>query len=111
MNNNKIILGTLTILLVFGVLSCTKQLDEVVPQDAISKDAALKDPNDPILQEMHRIGISGGFGHNAVEIADKMRRDLGLETNTLMKRALDKTESVAKAETPVLETNDEESPF
>lgn len=39
------ILGTLTILLVFGVLSCTKKLDEVVPQDAISKDAALKDPN------------------------------------------------------------------
>lgn len=25
--------------------SCTKQLDEVVPQDAISKDQALKDPN------------------------------------------------------------------
>ena len=58
---------------------------------------ALKDPNDPILQEMHRLGISGGYGHNAKEIADKMRRDLGLETNTLMKRALDKTESFAAA--------------
>ncbi len=26
-------------------LSCTKKLDEVVPQDAVSKDQALKDPN------------------------------------------------------------------
>lgn len=32
-------------LLVFSTSSCTKQLDEVVPQDAISKDQALKDPN------------------------------------------------------------------
>ena len=31
--------------LVLGLSSCTKQLDEVVPQDAISKDQALKDPN------------------------------------------------------------------
>jgi len=28
-----------------AVQSCTKELDEVVPQDAISKDQALKDPN------------------------------------------------------------------
>lgn len=28
-----------------GALSCTKELDEVVPQDTISKDQALKDPN------------------------------------------------------------------
>ena len=32
-------------MLVLGVLSCTKDLDEVVPQDTISKDQALKDPN------------------------------------------------------------------
>ena len=57
----------------------------------------LKDPNDPIIKEMNRLGISGGFGHNARDIADKMRRDLGLEANTLTKRALDKTEQFAAA--------------
>jgi hypothetical protein len=57
----------------------------------------LKDPNDPIIKEMNRLGISGGFGHNAKDIADKMRRDLGIEANTLGKRALDKTEQFAAA--------------
>jgi hypothetical protein len=57
----------------------------------------IKDPNDPIIKEMNRLGISGGFGHNAKDIAEKMRRDLGLEANTLTKRALDKTESFAAA--------------
>jgi hypothetical protein len=32
-------------LLLATIASCTKQLDEVVPQDTISKDQALKDPN------------------------------------------------------------------
>lgn len=59
--------------------------------------ATLKDPNDPIIKEMNRLGISGGFGHNAKDIADKMRRDLGIEANTLGKRALDKTEQFAAA--------------
>lgn len=31
--------------LMLTALACTKSLDEVVPQDAISRDAALKDPN------------------------------------------------------------------
>jgi hypothetical protein len=57
----------------------------------------LKDPNDPIIKEMNRLGISGGFGHTAKDIADKMRRDLGIEANTLGKRALDKTEQFAAA--------------
>lgn len=42
--NNLRILPVL-LFMVFGVLSCTKELDEVVPQDVISKDQALKDPN------------------------------------------------------------------
>lgn len=57
----------------------------------------LKDPNDPIIKEMNRLGISGGFGHTAKDIADKMRRDLGIEANTLGKRALDTTEQFAAA--------------
>ncbi|MFM1794001.1 MAG: hypothetical protein RL642_386 [Bacteroidota bacterium] len=32
-------------MMVIGIVSCTKELDEVVPQDVISKDQALKDPN------------------------------------------------------------------
>lgn len=41
---NLLFLSVIT-LLVLGTASCTKELDEVVPQDAISKDQALKDPN------------------------------------------------------------------
>ena len=42
--SNQLFLSIITIL-VLGTASCTKELDEVVPQDAISKDQALKDPN------------------------------------------------------------------
>lgn len=57
----------------------------------------LTDKDDPISVEMRRLGISGGYGHNAKEISDKMRRDLNLKTNSLMKQALDKAESFAAA--------------
>lgn len=45
MKYNKIISISAVFLLMMSVYSCTKKLDEVVPQDAISKDQALKDPN------------------------------------------------------------------
>lgn len=45
MKHNKIILLIVGFIVMLGFLSCTKQLDEVVPQDAISKDQALIDPN------------------------------------------------------------------
>ncbi|MBP8244010.1 MAG: RagB/SusD family nutrient uptake outer membrane protein, partial [Chitinophagaceae bacterium] len=45
MKYNKTILISGALLLMLGILSCTKKLDEVVPQDTISKDQALKDPN------------------------------------------------------------------
>ena len=57
----------------------------------------LTDKDDPISIEMRRLGISGGYGHTAKEISDKMRRDLNLKTNSLMKQALDKAESFAAA--------------
>ena len=44
MKHSKIIISGM-FLLMLGALSCTKELDEVVPQDTISKDQALKDPN------------------------------------------------------------------
>ncbi len=45
MKYNKLLMISWAFILMLGVLSCTKKLDEVVPQDAISKDQALKDPN------------------------------------------------------------------
>lgn len=45
MKHNKFLIMSGALVLVLGVLSCTKKLDEVIPQDVISKDQALKDPN------------------------------------------------------------------
>lgn len=44
MKHNKLSYIT-AVFLLFVLFSCTKKLDEVVPQDSISKDQALKDPN------------------------------------------------------------------
>lgn len=41
---NILVLAAISFMLL-GIASCTKELDEVVPQDTISKDQALKDPN------------------------------------------------------------------
>ncbi len=45
MKYNKFLNITGVLLLIVCISSCTKKLDEVLPQDAISKDQALKDPN------------------------------------------------------------------
>jgi hypothetical protein len=45
MKYNKLLIICGTLMLLAGFFSCTKKLDEVVPQDTISKDQALKDPN------------------------------------------------------------------
>ena len=45
MKYNKLLIISGALMLMLGVLSCTKKLDEVVPQDTISKDQALVDPN------------------------------------------------------------------
>ena len=57
----------------------------------------LTDKDDPISLEMRRLGISGGYGRSAVEVSDKMRRDLNLKTNTIMRQALDRAEKFAAA--------------
>ncbi|PJE48128.1 MAG: RagB/SusD family nutrient uptake outer membrane protein [Sediminibacterium sp.] len=44
MKHNKIFTSA-TLLIMLVAAACTKKLDEVVPQSAISKDQALKDPN------------------------------------------------------------------
>ena len=45
MKYNRILIISGLFMLMLNTLSCTKKLDEVLPQDAISKDQALKDPN------------------------------------------------------------------
>ncbi|MFN8252778.1 MAG: RagB/SusD family nutrient uptake outer membrane protein [Ferruginibacter sp.] len=45
MKYNKFLIISGVFLLILGMVSCTKKLDEVIPQDTISKDQALKDPN------------------------------------------------------------------
>jgi hypothetical protein len=45
MKYNKLFVIAGALVITLGFLSCTKKLDEVVPQDTISKDQALKDPN------------------------------------------------------------------
>ncbi len=45
MKYNKFLIISGVFMMMLGIVSCTKKLDEVVPQDAISKDQALKDPN------------------------------------------------------------------
>jgi len=76
-----------------GVKSPFKLMGRVIQ----SFGTILANKEDPISLEMKRLGISGGYGHNAVEIADKMRRDLNLKTNTMMRQALDKAEAFAAA--------------
>lgn len=44
MKQFKYLITAAFVIMLYGV-SCTKKLDEVVPQDAVSKDQALKDPN------------------------------------------------------------------
>ena len=76
-----------------GVKSPFKLMGRVIQ----SFGTILANKEDPISLEMRRLGISGGYGHNGVEISDKMRRDLNLKTNTIMRQALDKAESFAAA--------------
>jgi starch-binding outer membrane protein, SusD/RagB family len=45
MRFNKFLYTIAASIMLLPIMSCTKQLDEVVPQDNISKDQALKDPN------------------------------------------------------------------
>ena len=79
--------------LLSGVNHPYKLMGKVVTSFA----AILKDPNDPFVQEMRRLGISGGYGHTAAEVSAKLRRDLGLEANGLVRKALDKAEVFAAA--------------
>jgi hypothetical protein len=45
MKYHKLLVLSGVFMLLLGAISCSKKLDEVVPQDTISKDQALKDPN------------------------------------------------------------------
>lgn len=74
-----------------GVNHPFKLIGEVVS----SFGTILKDPNDPIVKEMNRLGISGGYGHTAKEVADKMRRERGMLATSLTQKAFDRAEKFA----------------
>jgi hypothetical protein len=78
--------------MISGVNHPFKLIGEVV----YSFGKILKDQeNDPIVKEMNRLGISGGYGHTAKEIADKIRRDQGMLATSLTQKAFDKAEKFA----------------
>lgn len=81
-----------------AMLSGVKEPFKLMGEVYKSFYTALKNPaDDPLLQEMLHLGISGGFGHNATELGDFMRRQLGITANTLSKRMIDKAEKFAAA--------------
>ena len=77
--------------MISGVNHPFKLIGEIVG----SFGTILKDPNDPIVKEMNRLGISGGYGHTAKEVADKMRRERGMLATSLTQKAFDKAEKFA----------------
>jgi hypothetical protein len=78
--------------MISGVNHPFKLIGEVV----YSFGKILKDQeNDPIVKEMNRLGISGGYGHTSKEIADKIRRDQGMLATSLTQKAFDKAEKFA----------------
>ena len=78
--------------MISGVNHPFKLIGEVVS----SFGKILKDQeNDPIVREMNRLGISGGYGHTSKEIADKIRRDQGMLATSLTQKAFDKAEKFA----------------
>ncbi len=58
---------------------------------------ALTDKNDPILVELRKQGIVGGYEHSATEVNDRIRRDLGIKANSMTKKFLDSIERFAGA--------------
>lgn len=77
MKHNKLIIIS-GICLMFGFLSCTKELDEVVPQDAISKDQALKDPNAARTLYHGVYGLFRSYNSTLYQLGE-MRSDLWVD--------------------------------
>ena len=55
----------------------------------------LADPNSPIIQQMRRAGITGGYGLSATEISEKTRRQYGLDDNNVKDKTLDFFDNLA----------------
>ncbi len=65
-------------MLMLSILSCTKKLDEVVPQDAISKDQALKDPNAARTLYHGVYGLTRSYAGTFFQLGE-MRSDLWVD--------------------------------
>ena len=77
MKYNKIFI-TGALLLTLGVQSCTKKLDEVVPQSSISKDQALKDPNAARTLYYGVYGLLRNYNNTIYQLGE-MRSDIWVD--------------------------------
>ena len=57
----------------------------------------LTDPNDPYVKRMKALGITGGYEQSAIEVANKLRREMGTQNTTKVQKFLDKLERIAAA--------------
>jgi hypothetical protein len=56
---------------------------------------AIRDPNDPVLKQMARLGITGGYGHTTKELSDKARRELGLMNTSMVRNMITNLDTFA----------------
>lgn len=57
----------------------------------------LTDPNDPFVKQMKALGVTGGYEQSAVDVANKLRREMGTQNTTKVQKFLDKLERIASA--------------
>lgn len=57
----------------------------------------LTDPNDPFVKQMKALGVTGGYEQSAIDVANKLRREMGTQSTTKIQKFLDKLERIASA--------------
>ena len=57
----------------------------------------LTDPNDPFVKQMKALGVTGGYEQSAIDVANKLRREMGTQNTTKVQKFLDKLERIASA--------------
>ncbi|MCA0382619.1 MAG: RagB/SusD family nutrient uptake outer membrane protein [Bacteroidetes bacterium] len=78
MKKNKLLFISGLLLLMAGMASCTKDLDAVVPQDTISKDQALSDPNAARTLYHGVYGLTRSYAGTFFQLGE-MRSDLWVD--------------------------------
>lgn len=57
----------------------------------------LTDPNDPFVKQMKALGVTGGYEQSAIDVANKLRREMGTQSTSKVQKFLDKLERIASA--------------